>query len=155
MDLSEPGSLYIKYGNTKKYLGKVTSMDVSSKASLHDIMPPALGFSGEVHNVETVITAPKTHVSIDVLLECSSLNMNFYQCVDYLRAYQRFYTSKVVYQFADYLCVQLTSSNGWWFGLAISEFSFSAMPGKPTVIKISISGVRTGEEGYIGSCATW
>jgi len=151
----DPGSLYIKYGSGKKYLGKVISMDSASRASLHDIVPPALGFSGESQNVETIITAPKTYISLDAILDCSSIGLDFYRCIDYLRAYQRFYTSKIVYQFGDYLCIQLTGNNGWWFGLAISEFGFNAMPGKPTVIKVSISGVRTGGEGYVPDCSTW
>jgi hypothetical protein len=155
MGLADPGSLYIKYGNTKKYLGKVTSMDSVSRASLHDIVPPALGFSGETQNVETAITTPKTYISLDAILDCSSLGLNFYQCIDYLRAYQRFYTSKTAYQFRDFLCIQLTNNNGWWFGLAISEFSFKAHPGKPTLITISISGVRTEGEGYVADCASW
>jgi len=153
--MADPGSLFIKYGSTKKYLGKVVSMDSISRASLQDIVPPALGFSGETQSVETIITAPKTYISIDAVLDCSSLGLNFYQCIDYLRAYQRFYTSKNVYQFGDYLCIQLTDSNAWWFGLAVSEFSFKAHPGKPTLITLSISGVRTGGEGYVADCASW
>lgn len=150
-----PGSIYIKYGGGKKYLGRATSLDVSSKASLQELIPPALGFSGETQSVVTVITSPRTYIHIDALLDCSSLGMDFYQCVDYLRDYQRFYASKTAYQFADYLCIQLTSNKGWVFALAISEFSFRGMPGKPTLISISISGVRTGGEETVPSCADW
>ena len=149
------GSLYIRYGDSKKYLGKVVSFDAVSRASLHDIIPPALGFSGETQNIITTITAPKTSISIDSVLDCSSLGLDFYQCIDYLRDYQRFYTRKNAYQVADFLCIQLTENKGWVFGLALSEFSFKAMPGKPTIISISLSGVRTGSEWYVESCASW
>jgi len=153
--VTDPGSLYIRYGGSKKYLGKVVSMDVVSKTSLQEIIPPAFGFSGESQNVVTTITAPKTYISLDSILDCSSLDLDFYQCIDYLRDYQRFYTSKNAYLFGDYLCIQLTNSNGWWFRLAVSEFGFKTHPGKPTIISISISGVRTGEEGYVADCGAW
>ena len=153
--MADVGSIYIKYGSpaTAMYLGVVTSFSSASKASLFDIDPPALGLSGESQSVRTIITAPKTYVDIDVVLDCTKLGYNFYQCVDYLRGYQRFYAQKNAWGFADFVCIQLTQSKGWWFALAVSNFEFKAYPGKPTLISIGIAGERSGGEGYVGDCS--
>jgi hypothetical protein len=160
--MTDPGSIYLKYGGQKIYLGTVTSLSVASRASIHSINPPAVGMSGDEQAVDTILLAPKTHIDIDIILDCTKLNFDFYQCVDYLRSYQKFYAKKDAGHFADFICIQLTKNNAWWFALAISNFEFKAYPGKPTLISIGITGMRTGfqpftdpTEGYTSDCATW
>jgi len=155
--MTDPGSIYLKYGGQKIYLGTVTSLSVASRASIHTIKPPAIGASGDEATIDTIIFPPKSYIDIDVVLDCTKLgsDFDFYRCVDYLRSYQRFYVSKDAGHFADFICIQLTQNNAWWFALAISDFEFKAHPGKPTLISIGINGMRTGSEGYTSDCATW
>lgn len=151
--MANAGSVYLKYGGQLMYLGVATSFSSASRASLFDIDPPAIGLSGEGQSVRTTITAPKTYVDIDAILDCTKLGYDLYQCVDYMRRYQRFYTQKPSWGFADFICIQLTESTGWWFALAVSNFEFKVIQGKPTLVSVGISGERSGGEGFVSDCS--